>query len=87
MTSNYYQKHKEKLPKEAPQNLSEEEKGKMSRKTWKRYQNLTEEEKEKTLHYHRECNKNLSEEQKKKVGQYRRNYYIYHIKNNSLAAL
>ena len=47
MTNNYYQKHKEKLWKEACKkyhNLSEEEKNKR-KKSRERYQNLTEEEK------------------------------------------
>ena len=50
MTNNYYQKHKEKLQKEARekyQNLSEEEKDKRGKKARDRYQNLSEEEKEK----------------------------------------
>ena len=50
ITNNYYQKHKERLRKEARekyQNLSEEEKGKRQKEAWERYQNLTEEEKEK----------------------------------------
>ena len=52
MTNNYYQKHKEKLQKEAleisearDQNLSEEEKDKARKKVLERYQNLTEEKK------------------------------------------
>ena len=48
MISNYYQKHKEKLRKEAHE----------------RYQNFSEEKKEKRLQYYRECKKNLSEKQK-----------------------
>ena len=50
ITNNYYQKHKERLRKEARekyQNLSEEEKGKSQKETREGYQNLTEEEKEK----------------------------------------
>ena len=50
ITNNYYQKHKERLRKEARekyQNLSEEEKGKRQKEARERYQNLTEEEKEK----------------------------------------
>ena len=42
MTNNYYQKHKEKLRKEAHeryQNLSEEEKDKRQKKAQERYQN------------------------------------------------
>ena len=48
MVNKYYQKHKEKLRKEARE----------------RYQNLSEEEKEKKPQYHRESNKNLFEEEK-----------------------
>ena len=50
ITNNYYQKHKERLRKEARekyQNLSEEEKGKRQKETREGYQNLAEEEKEK----------------------------------------
>ena len=50
MVNNYYQKHKERLQKEAReryQNLSEEEKDKRRKKTRERYQNFTDEEKEK----------------------------------------
>ena len=49
MVIKYYQKHKEKIRKEARErykNLSEEEKDKRQKK---RYQNFTEEEKEKGL--------------------------------------
>ena len=48
MTNNHYQKHKEKLWKEACE----------------RYKNLSEEEKERKCQYHRERNNNLSKEQK-----------------------
>ena len=50
MVHSYYQKDKERFPKEAReiyQNLSEEEKDKIRKKAPKRYQNFTEEEKEK----------------------------------------
>ena len=50
MTNNYYQKHKEKIQKEACkiyQNLSEVEKHKRQKKVWERYQNFTEKKKEK----------------------------------------
>ena len=50
MTQEYYQKHKERLQKEAReryQNLSEEEKEKRRRKAREIYQNLTEEENKK----------------------------------------
>ena len=65
MTNNYYQKHKEKLQKEAleisearDQNLSEEEKDKARKKVLERYQNLTEEKK-------KQSNKNISDKKKK----------------------
>ena len=50
MSNRYYQKHEEKIRKEAReryQNLSEEEKSKRRKKARKRYDNFTEEEKEK----------------------------------------
>ena len=50
ITNNYYQKHKERLRKEARekyQNLSEEEKGQRQKEAREGYQNLAEEEKEK----------------------------------------
>ena len=75
MTSNYYQKHKEKLRKEAReryQNVSEKGKDKRQKKAGDRYQNLSEEE--------RECNKNNSEEEKEKEVKYMRNYYLAHKK-------
>ena len=55
MVNKYYQKHKEKLQKEAHeryQNLSEDEKDKKAKKTQERYQNFTEEEKEKRCQYY-----------------------------------
>ena len=64
MTTNFYQKHKEKLRKEARE----------------RYQNLSEEEKEKKHQYHGEHNKKLSEEQKQKQVEFMRNYYLAHKK-------
>ena len=77
MTNNYYQKHKEKLQKEALeryQNLSKEEKDKGQKQAHEIYQDLTEEEREKSR------NKNLSEEQKQKLFKYRINYYLTHNK-------
>ena len=62
MVNKYYQKHKEKLRKEARE----------------KYQNLSEEEKEKKRQYHRECSENLSEEEKEKKVEYMRNYYLAH---------
>ena len=64
MVHKYYQKHKEKLRKEARE----------------RYQNLSEEEKEKKCHYHRDPNKNFSEEEHKKKVENMRNYYLAHKK-------
>ena len=54
MVNKYYQKHKERLWKEAReryQNISEEEKDKRSKKVRDRYQNLPEEQKHKLLEY------------------------------------
>ena len=73
MKNKYYQKHKERLRKEARdkyQNLSEEENEKRQKKATESYQNLTEQEKEKRR------NKNLSEAQKQKLVKYRRNYHL-----------
>ena len=73
MVNNYYQKHKEKIWKEARErykNIFEEGKNIRQRKAQERYQDFTEEEKEKR------CNKNLSEEQKKKLAEYSGNYYL-----------
>ena len=64
MTTNYCQKHKENLWKEARE----------------RYQNLSEEEKGKMCQYHRKRNKNLSEEQKQKRVEHMINYYLAHKK-------
>ena len=50
MVNKHYEKHKEKLQKEAREkyrNLSEEEKEKRQKKYWDRYQNLFVEEKDK----------------------------------------
>ena len=55
MVNKCYQKHNERLWKEAHeryQNLSEEEKDKRRKKTRERYQNFTEEEKEKRRQYY-----------------------------------
>ena len=73
MTNKYYQKHKEKLWKEARekyQNISKEENDKRQRRP-ETYQNLSEEEKEKKCQYHCNYNKNLSEEQKQKQVEFR----------------
>ena len=55
---NNYQKHKERLRKEACeryQNLSEEEKDKRQKKAPESYQNFTEKEKGKRHQYYLEC--------------------------------
>ena len=65
MVNKYYQKHKERLQKEAReryQNLSEEEKDKRRKKTRVRYQNFIEEEKEKRRQYYQERKKKLPDE-------------------------
>ena len=83
ITSNYYEKHKEKLQKETwerYQNLSKDKKENRQKKTWERYQNLTEGEKEKMHQYHYKHNKNLSKEQKQKQVDYMRNYYLEYKK-------
>ena len=54
MTNKYYQKHKERLRKEAHekyQNISEEEKDKRQIRVQERYQNLPKEQKQKLLEY------------------------------------
>ena len=75
MVNNYYQKHEERLRKEARekyQNLSEKENGKRQKMTRERCQNFTEEEKEtRCQHY---------QEHKKKLPEYRNNYYLTHKK-------
>ena len=76
MVNNYYQKHKDGLPKEACerfQNLSEEVKVKRRKKAREGYQNFTEEERVKRRQYYLEG--------KKKVPDYRQNYYLTHKKS------
>ena len=76
MVSKYYQKHKERLQKEARekyQNLSEEEKDKRRKKAREKYLNFTEEENGKRCQYY--------QERKQKLPEYRRTYYL-HIKSN-----
>ena len=54
MTNDYYQKHTERLRKEAHekyQSLSEKEKDERPKNVWERYQNLSEEQKHKLLEY------------------------------------
>ena len=70
---NNYQKHKERLQKEACeryQNLSEEYKDKRAKKAQEGYQNFTEEEKEKRCQYY--------QEHKKKLPDYINNNYLAH---------
>ena len=72
MVNKYYQKHKEKLRKEAHtrcQNLSEEENDKRRKKARERYQNFTEEEKQKSHQYY---------EEHKQLPEQRRRYYLTH---------
>ena len=64
MTANYYQKHKEKLQKEAR----------------KKYQNLSEDEKDKRRKKGLRKIQNLPEEQIQKLLQYMKNYYLAHKK-------
>ena len=64
MLNNYYQKHKEKLRKEACErykNLSEKEKDKKSQYARERYKNLSEEEKEEKHQYGRKRYRNVLE--------------------------
>ena len=54
MANKYYEKHKERLRKEARekyQNISEEEKDKRQKRVQERYQNLPKEQKQKLLQY------------------------------------
>ena len=71
MTNNYYQKHKERLWKEAReryQNLSEEKKDKRRKNTREKYQNPTNEEKEKR------CKKNFSGKKMQNLVEYTQNH-------------
>ena len=73
MVNKYYQKHKERLQKEAHerfQSLSEDAKDIRRKKSREKYQNFTEEEKEKKYQYY--------QEPKQKLPEYRRNYYLTH---------
>ena len=77
MVNNYhfYQKHKERLQKEACeryQNLSEKEKDKKRKMAQERYRHFIKEGKEKRHQYYLEC--------KNKLSDYRRNYYLTHKK-------
>ena len=62
MANKYYQKHKERLQKEAR----------------KIYQNLSEEEKDKSQRKVLEGNQNLPEVQKQKLPENMKNYYLTH---------
>ena len=77
MTNNYYQKHKEKLQKEAGeryQNLSEGEKDERRKRLEKDIKLLL------TKKRRKRRNKNLSQEEKQKLAEYRRNYCLKHNK-------
>ena len=77
MTTNYYQKYKERCWKETLekyQNLSEEKKNERQQKGKRKIQDLTGEEKEKRY------NKYLSEEQMQKLIECKRNHYLRHNK-------
>ena len=77
MTTNYYQKYKERFWKETLekyQNLSEEKKNERQEKGKRKIQDLTGEEKEKRY------NKYLSEEQMQKLIECKRNHYLRHNK-------
>ena len=59
MVNKYYQKHKERLQKEAHeryQNISEDEKDKKAKKAREKYQNFTEEEKKRCQYYQERLN-------------------------------
>ena len=64
IVNHYYQKHKERFPKEA----------------CKKYQNLSEGEKNKRPKKVRETYQKLPEEQKQKLLEYMKNYYLVHKK-------
>ena len=65
MVNKYYQKHKERLWKEACERyLSEEEKDRRWKKAQERYQNLTEEEKGIWHQNYQECKQKLREYRK-----------------------
>ena len=68
MVDKYYKKNKEKIRKEAHkryQNLSEEEKEKIEKRSETDIKIFLKRKKEKRRQYYREYNKNLSEEEKK----------------------
>lgn len=73
MVNKCYQKHQERLRKEALEKYhTEEEKDERLKKARERYQNLTEEERKD------KPSKNLFDEQKQKLLKYRRNYHLTH---------
>ena len=84
MVHKYYQKHKEKVRKEACekyQNLFEDEKEKNEK--WPREDIkifMQKKEKEKKRQYYHERNKNLSDKEKEKKAEHMRNYYLAHKK-------
>ena len=68
MVNKYYQKHKERLRKEAREkyeSLPQEEKYKRSKKACETYESFTEGEKEKRCLYYQERNQKLPEYRKK----------------------
>ena len=82
MTNKYYQKHKEKLRKEAReryQHLSEEERQK-AKKGLRQILKCLWRAKSKKHQYYREHITNLSEEEKEKKVEYMKNYHITHKK-------
>ena len=79
---NKYQKHKEKVWKEAPeryQSLSEEEKEKKTKKGPRHISKSFWGRKRKEASLHVACNKNLSEEETEKKVEYMGNYYLEYI--------
>ena len=82
MTNKYYQKHKEKLRKEAReryQNLSEEERQK-AKKGSRQILKCLWRGKRRKHQYYREHITNLSEEEKEKKVEYMKNYHLTHKK-------
>ena len=73
MVNKCYQKHQERLRKEALEKYhTEEEKDKRIKKAPERYYNFNDQEQEKRRQYYQEC--------KQKLPKYRRNYYLTHKK-------
>ena len=73
MVNKCYQKHQERLRKEALEKYhTEEEKDKRLKKARERHYNFNDQEQEKRRQYYQEC--------KQKLPEYRRNYYLTHKK-------